>query len=406
MKELSYCGQSCRFRNLGAEAFPLSASSRTEASWVSGNRLIRLISSTGHAPGHPLYSSREPKRAERRTLLKTLMDRPVAHVLPVIGLCSCAFETPFLDGVPLRDFALGPDANRLIHPQNRRPSWAPEALRMFLKDLAAGLAALHGIGIAHGDPALMNALIAEEGGARKAVWLDLNTVRPATEENRALDAAGFIELCLWPSLLEADSYSPSLFSALANTTEISPDIFAALLSVLAAGYADDRAGDIRASFAAVMRGHGYPPRTDLFGEIHRSMRACLAPTYFLDQTVSDLNARFFRSVLTAEQTRHRLAEEEATRLHYLRFHDELQSAQQAIAELQDWSKQLQEAARYHQQQAAAADRRTAELTDEVGRLQNLSREAERQVSALQDWSKQLQEAAHYHEQQAAPRNAW
>jgi hypothetical protein len=399
MKEYSYCGESCLFRDLGEEAFPLSATSRTEGAWVAGNRVIRSISATGQVAAHPLHSSREANLVERRALLRALMERPVAHVAPVTRLCECSFESPFLEGVPLRDFGLGPDAKRLTHPHNRRPSWAPEALQAFLRELASGLLSLHEIGIAHGDPALMNVLIADESGAREAVWLDLNTIRPATEENRALDAAAFIDLCMWPSFLEAHAYSPSLFSELADAAERAPDVLAALREALEGARTDYQSGDIRAAFTSALRTRRSLPRTDLFGDIHRTVSACLAPAFFLDQTVSDQDVRYVHAVVAVEQTRHRLMEEEATRLHYLRFHDELQAAQKAATELREWSQQLQEAAHYHEQQASAAEARAADLAAEVERLRGINREAGIQITELREGLRQLQESPRHNEQQ-------
>lgn len=369
MNEVFYCGNLCLGRDLGAEAFPLSASSRAEGAWIAGNRVVRLISAEGHAAGHPLFSNTDCNQVERAALLKLLMEKRVAHVLPVNRICTCAFETPLLSGEPLRDFGFGPDANRLTNPQNRRPVWDPQALQVFLGELAGALASLHEIGIAHGDPALMNAFVADEGGVKQAVWLDLNTVRPATEENRALDTAGFIELCLWPCLLEARAYSPTLFADLV-TAACAPDVLPQLGQVLAIHYSDYQAGDLRAALLQVLRQASQTHRADLFGQVHRAVRACVAATYFLDQSISDQNARFFQSLLTAERTRHGLVEEEIARTQYLRFHEELRVANAAVEELRDWSKQLQEAVQYHERQAEGAKQQVADLAAEVDRLRN------------------------------------
>jgi glycosyltransferase involved in cell wall biosynthesis len=360
MKGPSCCGESCLFRNLDPEAFPLHASGRSEAAWVTDKRVIRIISGTGNAAGHPLYSSREPDLSERRALLKELMDRSVAHVAQVTKLCGCSFETPFLEGVSLIDLSLSPDENRPTYTDNGRPVRGPEALPTFLGELASGLVGLHEIGIAHGDPALMNALVVREvGGTGSAIWADVNTFRPATEENRALDAAGFIEFCLWPCLLEGRAYSPLLFAAIAHAVERSPNVLAALSTVLAAPYTDYRSADIRAAFAGMVRSHRHWRRMDLFGEVHRTVQACMAPAYFLDQSIADPDGHFGHSVSGAGQTRRRLREEEAARLHNLRLHDALQNAERVLAELREWSKQLQEAAQYHERQAAGAERQLA-----------------------------------------------
>lgn len=293
------------------------------------------------------------------------MARPVTHVLPVMAVCECSFETPYLAGVPLRDFGLGPDANRLIHPNNRRPAWAPEALQAFLAELVAGIRGLHAIGIAHGDPALMNVLIVDNGGSGSATWLDLNSIRPATEENRALDWAGFLELCLWPSLLEAPYYSPSLLSAIADAAARESDLPSTLSDLLAARYEDYQAGDVRAAFADALRRIRGQQREDLFGQVHRTVQACMAPSYFLDQTISDLDCRFLLAVIAAEQTRHRLVEEETTRLHYLRFHDELEAARRAAAEANQWARQLHEELARERQQRDALEQRLAWIRNSV-----------------------------------------
>ena len=370
MNQVFYCGNLCLGRDLGADAFPLSASSRAEGAWIAGNRVVRLISAEGHVAGHPLFSYTDCNQVERGALLKLLMEKRVAHVLPINRICTCAFETPLLSGEPLRDFGFGPDSNRLTHPQNRRPVWDPQALQVLLGELACALASLHEIGIAHGDPALMNAFVAEQEGVKKAVWLDLNSVRPATEENRALDTACFIELCLWPSLLEARAYSSTLFSELAHTAASAPDVLPRLGQVLATDYSDYQSGDLRSALLQVLRQASQTHRADRFGQVHRALRACVSATYFLDQAVSDQNARFFQSLLAAERTRHGLVEEEIARTQYLRFHEELRVANAAVEELRDWAKQLQEAVQYHERQAEGAKQHAAYLAAEVDRLRN------------------------------------
>jgi glycosyltransferase involved in cell wall biosynthesis len=362
MNQQSYCGSSCLFSKLAPEAFPLSASARPEAAWVSGNRIVRMISDAGCATNHPLYSGRgEANRAERRSLLTVVMKCAPAHVAPVGTLCECAFEMPFVEGVPLRDFGLGPDANRLTHPQNRRPPWSPEALQGFLQQLASGLRELHRIGIAHGDPALMNALVAGAGATKEAIWIDLNSVRAATDTNVALDVSGFIELCLWPAMLDADLHSSALFADVLRAVKAEPDILAALSEILAGVRSDYQGGNARATFTALVREVDPLNREDLFGRIHRQVCACISPTYFLDQTLADQNTRFYRTILDAERTRHRIMEEEVTRLHHLQFRKELENTRDAVAKLQAWCEELESRKLALEGQAEERDRWIAEL---------------------------------------------
>jgi hypothetical protein len=92
-------------------------------------------------------------------------------------------------------------------------------------------------------------------------------------------------------------------------------------------------------------------RRDTTGTAIRTLSNRLAPTYFLDQTRSDQNARFYSNVLNAERSRHVLLEEEQTRLHRLRYERE-------VAELREWTTALQEAVDYH---SRIAESRGAEL---------------------------------------------
>ena len=390
MNQRPYCGKSCLFRTISPDAFPLSASARSEPSWVSGRSIIRIISKASRVVNHPLYSSEaDPSRTERRNLLTVVMDRKPAYVAPVIALCNCSFEMPFIEGIPLRDFGLGPDANRLMPPQNRRPSWSPEALQAFLRQLVSGLQELHLNGVAHGDPALMNAMVAD--ATEEAFWVDLNSVRAATDINIALDTTGFIELCLWPSLLEGNLYSPTLFADILDAVETAPDILALLSEVLANPRSDYRSGDARTVFASAVRKAGPLSRSDQFGRTHRHVCAYMSSVYFLDYTLSDQTARFYRSVLDAERTRHCVIEEEATRLHYLRFQNEAKSAQETLAayeagkawleeQVQNW----QQVADQRQETLVAYEGGKAWLAEQVRSWQQLAAALQRQLLELED----------------------
>ena len=107
-------------------------------------------------------------RIERAALLR-LLTSPPPGVLPVNDVCDCSFATPFVPGRPLWDLGLGPDGGRLQPPAERNTPWDLRQLSGVLADLAAALADLHDVGIAHGDAALMNALVVDSAGAPKGM---------------------------------------------------------------------------------------------------------------------------------------------------------------------------------------------------------------------------------------------
>jgi hypothetical protein len=170
---------------------------------------VRMLAANSHSPDHPLYSGHDPRQTveNRRGLLSRVRDAVPRSVLPVLRLCRCSVESPLLTGAPLQDFALGPDGNRLINPDVRRIVRPPGGVKAILADLAQGLAAMHAIGVAHGDPALMNAFAANRGDKRpEGTSIDLNSLVPADADSEALDIAAFLLLTVWPALLDAQWY--------------------------------------------------------------------------------------------------------------------------------------------------------------------------------------------------------
>jgi glycosyltransferase involved in cell wall biosynthesis/GT2 family glycosyltransferase len=206
-----------------------------------------------------------------------------------------------------------------------------------LGELAHGLIELHELGIAHSDPALMNAFVYEGEHGSGGLWVDLNSVLPGTEATIAVDIAGFEYTCLWPALIDAREHSPSLFADLvaAARTEGNP------LQAYARALGEERSDQVdtgsRADLLVSLDESDPSSRPDLLGASRRRIAAAMASTYFLDQTRSDQAARFYSATLEMERERHRLLEEERTRLHGIRYLDE-------ITRLEDGAEQLKQRA--------------------------------------------------------------
>jgi hypothetical protein len=213
-------------------------------------------------------------------------------------------------------------------------------LQRLLGELAHGLIELHELGIAHSDPALMNAFVYEGEHGSVGLWVDLNSVLPGTETTVAVDIAGFEHTCLWPALIDAREHSPSLFADLvaAGRTDENP------LQAYARALGEDRSDQVvtgsRTDLLVSLDENDPSSRPDLLGASRRRIAAAMASTYFLDQTRSDQVARFYAATLDMERERHRLLEEERTRLHGIRYVDEIHRLENQAEQLRLRSEQL------------------------------------------------------------------
>lgn len=357
MSQPTSCGPSCVLAEK-SNLLPLSASARPDGAWIHEGLVVRQISTQAHEPSHPFaLEGDEGSGHSRAELLKRLAQRPCSHVVPVSEVCSCSFSMPFLQGTPLQELGLGFDQDRLVSPSARRLDWPAVTLHRLLAELAQGLLELRESGIAHGDPAWMNAFASTEAdGARRGRWVDLNSVRPATSEASDLDVAAFLLTTLIPALLDAPQHSPSLFADLAAASRHGSNVLESVIEALKKERLDLQADGARASLGRALAEHGSASdRADGIGQAHRRVSAHLASQVLLDQTRSDQNARFFRATLTAERTRNVLLEEERTRLHLARFGAEQQSLQRALDEMRAYSEQQREAIEYHAKRADGAE---------------------------------------------------
>jgi len=323
----SRCSPDCVIPEDTSKAQPLSVSAREEDSWVIDGMVIRRIADGGPEAGHPFFleSSARSTIEQRAGLLRAIRDGSPEHVVPVAEVCACSYTSPLLAGHPIQDFGLGADGNSLIHPRERRIAWTPNSLEQRLAELVSGLAELHELGIAHGDPALMNGYVHTMGQRQLAVWVDLNSVQPGSPEAIAVDIAAFELTCLWPALLDGESHSPGLFRELARLGRESDSPLAEYASALSRGWDDHVPGAARADLLSSILESDPATRDDLLGATRRRIASAMAPTYFLDQTRSDLNARFFSATLGVERARHLLLEEERTRLHVIRYQNEIEA---------------------------------------------------------------------------------
>ncbi len=336
------CSADCVIPVDRSDAYPLSASTRPDGAWVIGEAVVRTIADAGHRSDHPFsFEGAGATVEERGQLLARIMESNPKHVLPVTAICSCSYESPFILGHPLQDFGLGADTNKLIHPRERRIRWAPIRLEHHLAELASGLQGLHELGIAHGDPALMNAYV-NLVDEPVALWVDLNSVQSAGPEAINVDIAAFEATCVWPALLDADLHSPSLFAELVELAMASPEPLSSYVSALTKTRDDHTPHQARGDLLDNLARTDPSNRPDPLGRVRRRVAAAMAPGYFLDQTLSDQNARFFSSTLAVERARHQLLEEERTRLHGIRYLDEIAALTARIRDLDSEVLALQE----------------------------------------------------------------
>jgi glycosyltransferase involved in cell wall biosynthesis len=320
---LTPCGPDCLRRVHTGDAFRLSQAERADSAVLIGELVLRSYSAGGHPSGHPFAATNPgPTRAERAELLR-LLRRPPAGVLAVRDVCDCSFTTDFVDARPVWDLGLGPDGAGLQPPTARNEVWDLQELSTILADLACTLADLHAMGVAHGDPALMNAMVVEPGQARRGLWVDLASVVSATDEARRTDEAAFVLTTALPALLCADAGSPSLVTDLLLASN---DGAGALAETLR-GKRSDLVESPRAALMEGVRTDLAPSLGDRFGQIALRM----APAYFLDQSTGDVATRFLQNVLRAERTRQALLEEERTRLMYRRFGSELELTKESYS---------------------------------------------------------------------------
>jgi glycosyltransferase involved in cell wall biosynthesis/GT2 family glycosyltransferase len=223
----------------------------------------------------------------------------------------------------------------------------------------------------------MNAYIDESGREEHAVWIDLNSVQPATPKSVATDIAAFEFTCLWPALLDAESHSPSLFSSLVDIMRSDLDPLTAYGTILAHDRDDYETSSARAQFFECLGDTGLGGGSEVLTATRLQVATAMAPAYFLDQTKSDQNARFFSATLAVERARHQLLEEERTRLHGIRYLEEAAAIQERVEGLErslaEASEALQRATEEREDVKRDLSRERAqatELSNENARLRN------------------------------------
>lgn len=374
------CGPGCL--SLGGLSQATSANPEAQSGGIGakGNVDVRFISADDHHPGPPFLLPGDQTTIEQRhELLDALRAASPPNVLPVVALCSCSFATPLVEARPIQDLGF---VSGLVAPSARRIRWEPNALEQVLAQLADGLGAMHDLGVAHGSPTLLDALWSSGPEGSWAFWGDLSWVRVANEYAIALDIVTFLQACLWPALLEADHHSQSLFEELVHIERESGDILGRVASTLRTLRSDHLHGTSSAALALALGADGPPQSSGSMRRAWDTVIGVMGPLYYLENLQNAQDAGFHRSLLLAERARHRLLEEERTRVLDRRYDAELRRAQEAIRELRHWAEELQGIVHYHEQREQAAERKAAQLKASLDSATDLAARTEAEAAQL------------------------
>ncbi|HEX2258258.1 MAG TPA: hypothetical protein VHJ40_00740 [Actinomycetota bacterium] len=352
---------------------------------------VRMITAGDQHPGSPVFLPGDQTTIEQRhELLDALRQASPPYVQAVVALCSCSFATPLVEARPIQDFGFG---SGLVAPSARRIRWDPNALEQVLAQLADGLGAMHDLGVAHGSPTLVNSLWTSGPEGPSAFWDGLNSVRVASDRAIALDIVTFLQACVWPALLEADHHSPSLFEELVHIDGENGDVLGRVASTLRTPRSDHVRGTSSATLALAL-GQGSPRHSsDSMRSAVETVLGVMGPLYYVENLQHAQDAGFHRSLLFAERARHRLLDEERTRVLDRRYGTELRRAQEAIRELRQWAEELQGIVRYHEQREQAAEDKAAHLQASLDSATDLAAKSEAEAAQLRAALSEAQELA-------------
>lgn len=372
------CSPGCLSRGDMSRASKGGAKAQSEGIGAKDNVTVRVITAGDHHPGSPVFLPGDQTTIEQRhELLDALRRASPPNVQAVVALCSCSFATPLVEARPIQDFGFG---SGLVAPSARRIRWEPNALEQVLAQLADGLGAMHDLGVAHGTPTLMNALWTSGPDGPSAFWDDLTYVRVANEGAIELDIVTFLQACVWPALLEADHHSQSLFEELIHIDRGNGDVLGRVASALRIHRSDHVRGTSSATLAVALGQDPPPHSSDSMRRAAATVMGVMGPRYYLESLQHAQDAGFHRSLLHAERARHRLLDEERTRVLDRRYDAELKRAQEAIRELRHWAEELQGIVRYHEQREKAAEDRAAHLQASLDSATDLAAKAEAEAA--------------------------
>lgn len=372
------CSEACILRECPPDGQVVSHGGfRNSVALISEDRLWLSIASGRHNVGHPLQlGPTSPfSTSDRRALLDLVLKTAPRYCAPIQSVCACSFSMPILSGRVLIDDDTRPNWHRRLFWAVRDDaastfSWTQ--LACSLADLAEGLANLHTLGIAHNDPFAYNAVGYSD---RDSVWIDFNSLLPASPETMAVDVFGFVAYTMVPSLVRSGYWAPDTLQRVCEGFRT--DASSTLLSSLA-----DRlrqADTIEPADGSV----DYPgpeqcvialgDRSDLMGAVARSNSAHGLTVYFREYGLLRRASLNGRRLLEAERVRHQIVEREIHRTAEVRRELEVASLRSWIDELEQGKAWLEDQRINLKAQAEALDQTLTAAQAHIAHLEGLER---------------------------------
>ena len=342
---VDYCGDACVFRTLGPRASFVSHGVRNGGVAALSDGLLYLNTSADvHEAGHPLHLPEDAQSAPARSAaIRAVRDARPDGVVRVVASCDCGHVVGVVTGRPWIDDGHAPAWHRTVFGDavslpRQLVDW--KAACIGLSQLASGLARLHDLGVAHGDPFLFNAM-AEEGG--QSVWVDLNDALPLTPPRAFRDYWAFVHHGLLYALKLAPGLAAELDACLFGQRPVEPTEGLRSLASTLATLADKSPALC-----------GAEERDRAFEAVRvAAMRTCRAMSHELTDRLTAQSMTYFAMAamwngeraratdarLAMEQTRHAILEREIQRTLARRFEGE--KAQ--LEESGNWFRQQAEA---------------------------------------------------------------
>jgi len=183
----AFCGETCLKKNFppGVSPMGIGKKANTLDGFSDGKILFLPVQRTAPPMETRLLGGYESRHGEA---LRLLMEHPIPGVLPVLGLCNCTYEVPFIEGNVFFDANTIPDALRsrqsgVLDARVMQRDW--KTLSAWSAELARGLIGLHKLGLSHGDVTAFNVIVKKNGST---IWIDLENLNfdPVQRDNDAI----------------------------------------------------------------------------------------------------------------------------------------------------------------------------------------------------------------------------
>lgn len=184
---------------------------------------------------HPMGAQHSHKTIS--ALWEKIRTAGLPHIMPIHRIYTEGLaEIPILNGIPGQDTAMVPlwQQQRLQNSISLKPTDLSHTLN-WLHELSDGLAALHVLNIAHGDPFPFNIIIQNE----HATWIDLGNVSDDPCQIHA-DIIIFISITCQYYLQQAAEQSTALLKRIAELRPAELDICQQLAEIFSCNYTDVR----------------------------------------------------------------------------------------------------------------------------------------------------------------------